>query len=451
MSTTYSRISSANTFDNSVRNIAMRQSSLANLQENLTSGKRVVRTSDDPTSAAIAERSLTRISRIAADQRALESQRNAIAMAESTLGDMTGALQNFRELVVSAGNASHTKAERQAISFQLSGIRDQIMEMSNLKDTNGVPLFSALGSALKPFVGPQAVAPDYTFDGLPGQSASGSVSIPFALDGDSAFMFNDKRDAVYNAAMSLSPPNPIGVPPYGYNLIAPDQLVDEYKTTNRHFSTSEIQTYDPALVTGDKYQITFSNVGSGATPNTSTATYTITNLTTGVSDAPVTVPDFPSKGPVNIEINTNSTALNTPSMPGLKFTMSGLPATGDTITLDSQASIFSVLDDAVKGIGDAPNNNAVTQAVTQALHNIDIGMQRISGVRGQAGDLLTRAERITDNQGKRSDQLEADRSRAEDLDMIKGVSDFNNQQTGYQAALQTYAQIQKLSLFNFIG
>ena len=42
-------------------------------------------------------------------------------------------------------------------------------------------------------------------------------------------------------------------------------------------------------------------------------------------------------------------------------------------------------------------------------------------------------------------------SRAEDLDMIKGISDFENQQTGYQAALQTYASVQKLSLFNYIG
>ncbi|MEN9467914.1 MAG: hypothetical protein RL081_1915, partial [Pseudomonadota bacterium] len=42
-------------------------------------------------------------------------------------------------------------------------------------------------------------------------------------------------------------------------------------------------------------------------------------------------------------------------------------------------------------------------------------------------------------------------SRAEDLDMIKGVADFQNQQTGYQAALQSYAQVQKLSLFNYIS
>jgi flagellar hook-associated protein 3 FlgL len=116
-----------------------------------------------------------------------------------------------------------------------------------------------------------------------------------------------------------------------------------------------------------------------------------------------------------------------------------------------QASIFSVLDSAIRDIGGAINSNAASQAIGQALGNIDIGMSRVSAVRGQAGDLLNRADRITATQDKRSIQLEDDRSRAEDLDMVKGASEMANQQTGYQAALQSYAQVQKLSLFNFIG
>ena len=36
-------------------------------------------------------------------------------------------------------------------------------------------------------------------------------------------------------------------------------------------------------------------------------------------------------------------------------------------------------------------------------------------------------------------------------DMIKAVSEFSSQQTGYQAALSSYAQIQKLSLFTYIS
>jgi flagellar hook-associated protein 3 FlgL len=109
------------------------------------------------------------------------------------------------------------------------------------------------------------------------------------------------------------------------------------------------------------------------------------------------------------------------------------------------------MDQAIRDIGSATTNATASQAVGQALGNLDIGANRVSAVRGQAGELLNRADRIGANQDKRSIQLEADRSRAEDLDMVKGISDFQNQQTGYQAALQSYAQMQKLSLFNYIG
>ena len=432
----YARLGSANTYDNALRNISQRQTALSNLQENLTSGKRVVRASDDPTSAAQAERALTRLSRIATDQRALASQTNSIAMAESTLGDVTSALQSFRELVVSAGNGTFTPKDRQTVALQLQGLRDQIFELSNRNDTNGQPLFGALGSALAPFVGPTAEPLDYTFKGLPGQAAAGTVSIPFALDGDSAFLFSNKRDGAYNADVATV------APPSGYTATPPNLVPDTYLSANRALTTSALTASAPNLVTGDVYSIAFSLVGSGATPGTSTATYILTNTTTSVAGAPVLVPDFPSDKPTTIAIT---------GIPGLNFNITGSPATGDTITIEPQPSLFSVLDDAIRDIGSAANKNAAIQAVGQALANIDIGANRVSAVRGQAGELLNRADRISENQEKRAIQVEGDRSRAEDLDMIKGISDFQNQQTGYQAALQSYAHVQKLSLFNYIS
>jgi len=420
----YARIGSANTYDNAVRNISTRQSALSNLQENLTSGKRVVRPSDDPTSAANAERALTRISRITSNQRALESQRNAIAQAEGTLGQVTDVLQRFRELVVSAGNAVNSSAERRSIAVELQGLRDQVYALANTQDTNGLPLFSALGSALAPFVGPQASAPDYTFNGLPGQTASSDVAIPFTLDGDAAFMHQPARDGAYNVAVSTIP-------------------------TDRTLTTNGVTVVQSSLVNGHSYEISFSAVGPGASPNTTTATYTIVDKTTNTSSLPVVIADFPSDQPLSLEISAEANA--TVNIPGLSLQITGTPANGDTVSITPDPSIFSVLDQAIKDIREAPNNNGATQAVGQALHNIDIGMSRISAVRGQAGDLLNRADRISANQENRSIQLESDRSRAEDLDMIKGISDFNNQQTGYQAALQTYAKVQQLSLFNFIS
>jgi flagellar hook-associated protein 3 FlgL len=416
MTTSLNRLGSANTYDTAINNITARQSALSNLQANLTSGKKIVLASDDPTGAAQAERAMTRISRIATDQRALASQRDSIAQAESTLGDVTNALQSFRELVVSAGNGTQTAADRQTVALQLTQLRDQIFGLSNTKDNNGQPLFSALGSALAPFVGPSTPPQDYTFNGLAGQTSSSEVSIPSSLDGDSAFMLQAARDGAYNVRLSAIP-------------------------ASRTLATSNVAVTNSTLVTGAAYAITITGIDTVSTPGMTSVTYDVTATPPGTTTSQ-TAPNYLSAQTANISVA---------GMPGLSLSVTGTPAIGDSVTITPSPSIFSVMDNAIRDIGGASSSAAATQAVSQALGNIDIGMGRVSAARGQAGALLNRADSISSNQDARSLQLEADQSNAEGLDMVKGISDFQNAQTGYQTALQAYAQVQKLSLFNYIS
>ena len=416
------RIGSANTYDNTIRNLNARQSALSGLQENISSGKRVIRASDDPTAAAQVERALTRISRIASDQRALESQVSAIRQAESTLGDVTDALQRFRTLVVNAGDGTLTASNRSIIANELKGLRDQVFDLSNTRNSTGSPLFGALGSALAPLVGPVATAPDYTFNGLPGTSASSEVSIPFTLDGDSAFMLQSGRDDAYDVKVGPA---------------------------SSMLQTDSIKVIDAALVTGSSYEISAISIGPGAATGTSIASYSVIETPAGAAlplpAVLVSGPQYPSTSkqiPITLPDNTS---------PALSLNLSGSLSISDSLKISPAVSLFSVLDNAINDIGSAISNNSVIQAVSQALNNLDIGMERVSNVRGQAGALLNRADRISGRQETRSLQTEVDRSRVEDLDMIKGLSDFQNQETGYSVALQTYAQVQKLSLFNYIS
>ena len=456
MSNTIFRVGTANMYDNSIRNVSARQTSLVNLQENLTSGKRVVRASDDPVSAAQAERALTRISRIQTEQRALENQRNAIAQAESTMGDAIGLVQEARQLMVSAGNAALSSSERATIANQLQSLRDQLTAVANRTDTNGIPLLGALGSAQSPFMGPLNSTPDYLFAGQAGQTASDGVTLPNTLDGDSAFMFDAKRDGSFHAAIT----------PGTSTVIVPGATtpsVPAMGQPNRALTTSAITVAEgtnfnknPATGLAYTYSVSFSNVTLDPATNTLSATYNVSS-----TDPAFVPPAAQTLNPIKIgekgEFNINGlppgmsmkvTTLPTKAVDG---TITLSPANGDTINISPQASVFSVIDKAIAEIKAAPNSNVAAQASGQALANIDIGLERMSNIRSYAGELLNRADRITGDQSKRSEQLEADRSRAEDLDMIKGISDFQNQQTGYQAALQTYASVQKLSLFNYIG
>jgi len=414
MTSSFYRVSTANIYDASVRNLGARQKTLAGLQENLTSGKRVVRPSDDPVAAAQAERALTRISRIQSEQRTLEVQRSAMALAESTLGDALDLVQEMRQLVVAAGGGSLKSEDRKTHANQLQSLRDQFNEVINRKDTNGVPLLGALGSALQAFAGPMLAGTDYRFDGLPGQAASNGTDISGTLDGHSALMFDPVRDGIYTAGVARAP---------GSTLV-----------------TSPITTSNRETLAGAGYELQINGVTVDPATGATTVNYDLTR--NGVAAGSYTA-TAPAGQAIPITIDEAGKTV-------MSFSLNGTPAVGDTVSLQPSSSLMGTLDAAIRGIAGARDSVAAAQAVGQALANIDAGMERLRNIRGYAGELLNRADRVTLDQEGRAIQLEGDRSRAEDLDMLKGISDFQNAHVGYQAALQSYAQVQKLSLFDYM-
>ncbi len=417
----YSRVSSYNTYDSAIRNLQTRLSNLSTLQEHITAGKRVVRPSDDPTAAAQAERAQMRMARVETEQRALSAQRNSMEMAESTLGNANDVLQTFREKVVAAGNGTYSATERSALLQELQSLRDQLFSYSNKTDGSGLPLFSGLNSTATPFVdattGTQYLA-------TPGQKPSGEVSVSPTLDGQAAWM---------------SVPTGNGV------------FAINYASTNTGAAWVDLgQVETPSALTGNDYSLTFT-----VDPTTKATTYSVMNTTTGL----------PAEYPVGTPLTNIAYTSGTPiKFDGMIITPSGAPANGDNFTIgnSTKTDVFSVLDKAIADIRNAGANSGtnatsntltgnLTHGITQALTQIDAGMARIQSSRGYAGDLLNRVDRIDSLQQTRSVQLESDRSRAEDIDMVQGLSDLATQQTAYSAALQSYAQIQKLSLFNFIN
>lgn len=436
---TFTRMGTANTYDTARLNVGLRQTILSNLQENLTSGKRVVRPSDDPVAAAQAERALVRIQRIQTEQRALEVQRNAMAQAEATLGDAVGLVQEMRQLVIAAGGGSLKQEDRKTYASQIQSLREQLVDVVNRKDTNGIPLLGALGSELTPFLGPLSGNPDYEFKGQPGQSASTGVTVPLTVDGHSALMFDPRRDGVYNAAISTTnTANPLDGRRFGTDTVQvkdPHRLQQPTRTYSVGFTGA---TLNPDGTYNITYDITSPGYTSPGGP------VTVNNLKADqLQSIPVEIAD-PDGAKISFNINATPT-----KAPDGSLVYS--PANGDTVTISASPSMLSVIDRAVRDIGGAPNNNAASQAVGQALANIDKGLERLHNMRGYAGELLNRADRITGDQTNRTIQLEGDRSRAEDLDMVKGISDFQNAQVGYEAALKSYAQVQRLTLFNYIS
>ncbi len=94
---------------------------------------------------------------------------------------------------------------------------------------------------------------------------------------------------------------------------------------------------------------------------------------------------------------------------------------------------------------------AVSQTVQQALVQVDASMGALQGLRARVGEVMNRADGIEGRIAEQKVTAQTERSNAEDLDMVAAISEFQNRQSGYQAALQAYASVQRLSLFQYLN
>ena len=192
------RISTSNAYAVAVDNLQQRQQDLSEAQQRLTAGKRVLHASDDPTAAARAERARALMQRSDASQRAIDASKTSMTLTEAALGDASGLLQQARELIVAAGNASYTDAERRDVANQLDAIRKQLMSVANRGDGAGGYVFSGQGHGQPPFIDrPGGV--QYT--GIGGQvQVASDEPLPLTLDGQVTWLSATSGNGVFKTS-----------------------------------------------------------------------------------------------------------------------------------------------------------------------------------------------------------------------------------------------------------
>jgi flagellar hook-associated protein 3 FlgL len=458
------RLATANSYDRTLNILTTRQTELSQQQEKLAAGKKVLRGSDDPTGAAQAERAMTRATRVDVEVRALNLQRNTVALAESTLGNSIDLLQNIREKLVYAGDGALTPSDRAALALEIKGMRDQIFGYANKQDSNGIPLFGGLGSS------PQAFTDEVggvTFNGTGGTRASTLVSVPGTMDGQAVWMNVPTGNGVFTTGLGM-----------GALTTSPTDLITAYTGAGNPVSTPADpdfalvggvhglvvgpirvgvgQVVDPSALTSNNYIVRFNVMPQLGEPAPISA-----NPDDWALD-PIVTYDIYSYDPVNDPTGAAATAVVSDQpytegediiFDGISITPKGKPADGDTLTItgSERSDLFAIIDAAIAAIDNAGNGHKLAQDLAVALTELDSAKERLQSARSEAGVLLKRTDIIEATQGDKTLQLAADRSRAEDMDMIQGISEMQNMQIGYQAALQTYAQVQRISLFNYIN
>lgn len=406
------RIATAYTYDAAISSLQKRQTELTDAQVKLTTGKRVSRASDDPTAAAQGERARTTLARTVADTRAMNASKNVMTLSDSALGDATELMQQAREALVAAGNGSYSDAERKGLATKLAQIRSQLLSIANRGDGAGGYLFGGQGSSSPPF-SDSLGAVSYAGQGGRTQTAA-DEPLPLSIDGEAAW---------------LEAPTGNGTFVTGAVTSTGSGWIDAGTVLN------------PSDITGASYDITFT-VSGGVT------TYTVTDRGTG---APV------SAALTNATYNAGS-QIRIPGASGsdaLAVAVKGEPANGDQFEIvpsSGSLNVFDMLQRTVNVLNTSGlNNGQVMQAVNSGIRDVDSAAARLQNVRAEVGEVLNRIDSVGGRLDSMKLSAQTDESNAEDLDMTQAISDFQARQTGYQAALQSYAMVQRLSLFQFIS
>jgi flagellar hook-associated protein 3 FlgL len=145
------RTTQFSTFSSVTRGIASNQAKLALLQQQVVTGKRILKPSDDASGAALSMSLRRQISSINADRTSIEAARQVLTASTAELQQASGRFADARALVVQALNGTLSQSDRATLAEQIELVRDSLLDISNAR-FGGRYLFAGTETDTEPFV-----------------------------------------------------------------------------------------------------------------------------------------------------------------------------------------------------------------------------------------------------------------------------------------------------------
>lgn len=401
------RISTQTIYEMGSSRISDLQVAQTRTQQQLSTGRRILTPADDPVASA---RALVVTQSDAMNEQFSTNRQNAkssLSVVEGTLAGVTSLLQDAKVLTINAGNGALSASDRASLATELRGQFDQLLGLANTTDGTGNYLFSGYQTSSPPFV--------QTSAGVQYQGDQGQRMLQ--VDNARQMALSDTGTAVFESA----------------------------RTGNGTFLTTAASTN-----TGSGVISSGTVVGAVTLPVhnydvkfTSATTYTVTDTTNPLNL--VTVPPAP-----------NYVSGQAIKFDGVQFDVSGNPAAGDIFTVQpsTNQSIFKTLDDLITLLGTPANNASGSAALTAGLSaanfSIDKSLDGVLTTRASVGSRLKEIDSLDSVGDDRSLQYKTALSALQDLDYVKAISDFTQQQLVLDAAQKSFVKTSGLSLFTYL-
>jgi flagellar hook-associated protein 3 FlgL len=405
------RLSTYNIFNTATNQLGTLQSALARTQMQLSTDRRILTPADDPVASARAlevSQSKEMNSQFATNR---QSARSSLAQVELSLKNAGDLMQDMHTIAVNAGNGSMLPADRLALATELEGRLTDLLGVANTTDGAGGYLFSGYKATTEPFT---RTATGATYNGDQGQrqlQVGASRKIPLSAAGSAVFEAIPTGNGTFQTQA--------GGANTGSGVISSGSVTDR------------------SQYLGHNYAIAFT---VGGTPETTT--YTVTDNST----IPPTV-----SPPATYEEGKQI------AFGGMAFDIKGKPANGDSFTIEpsEKQSVFTTVTDLISALrkpaGSAKEVAELTNSLNEAMDNLKSAHDNVLTVQASVGAHLKELDYLDSAGDDLNIQYAATLSDLQDLDTVKAISEFQQQQTTLQAAQLSFKTMSGLSLFNYIG
>jgi flagellar hook-associated protein 3 FlgL len=130
------RVTQSMLASNMLQNLSSSNDKMQTYQNQLASGKKLTKPSDDPAAAMRAMGYRSNLQQIQQYQSNFTEANNWLGTTDSSLGEATQVLQSVQELATQAANGTMTDSDRQALQDQVKQLRDQLVNVANTKVGN---------------------------------------------------------------------------------------------------------------------------------------------------------------------------------------------------------------------------------------------------------------------------------------------------------------------------
>lgn len=408
------RISTAQIFNRSADNITSTSNSLYEIQQQLSTGKRVLTPSDDPLASAQIMKLTKEVEKTGQYQDNIDISRRRLSLEETTLDAVNNATLRVKELAIRANSGAVSDTDRSLIASEMGELEKQLFGLLNTKDVQGEYLFS----------GYKGFDAAYSYDG---------ATDKYVFNGDEG-----------RRSIQIGPDTKMAATDSGFEIFENvNSVLALAPTAGAEFSERIITNFE-----------TFQNFTDSRGPATITfdtgaGTYTVTDA---VGDPVFT--GNPATALTNISYQQGDLI----EFEGVKLVIDN-PANGAVVlgTETQRTNVLNMVHELTAALtsidteGDLQGNDKLNQAVNFALLQMESIQEKNIETRGSLGGRVNTLDAQQDVNAEFLIHTKEARSSFQDLDYNEAISQFTLQETALKAAYGSFAKIQNLSLFNYLN